>query len=417
MKSIAWVIVAILAMVGVSFALGADAASGGLVSVVMAADLQKLEAAMKVAFERMGKTMGDRMGDFEAQLLDLQQQRTAGHAPIFGGLSTAHELVDAIHKNDGFKAFLAGQTPTCAIQVPARLVYQNNTITNPNPLSNDNPLVPADRGRLVAAPLRRLTVRALFSQVPTASNLIEVPSEASYTNNAAPQGGPTSPIGHGEAELKQESSMTFSLSSFPVVTIAHFIKASRQILSDAPMLKSHVDRRLLHGLALEEEDEMLTGNGSAGTMRGLNSFAQAFLGGVTNATALDTLARAIDQLQGGSNYEASGIILHPTDWLNITLLKNSQGDYILGNPSQVTAPQLWGKPVVPTAAQTQGTFTVLDAPQAGFIADRETATIRVSENVNDDFTRNVITILCENRTVLVVEQGNAIVKGNVSHAG
>ena len=101
------------------------------------------------------------------------------------------------------------------------------------------------------APLRRLTVRALFSQVPTASNLIEVPSEASYTNNAAPQGGPTSPIGHGEAELKQESSMTFSLSSFPVVTIAHFIKASRQILSDAPMLKSHVDRRLLHGRFLQ----------------------------------------------------------------------------------------------------------------------------------------------------------------------
>jgi HK97 family phage major capsid protein len=375
-------------------------------------DLSALEKSMRATYERIeNRTKG-----VEAALLDLQQGRVAGRAPHVGG-GTSHELVDAIMASEGLQAFLAGKTPSTTIQVPTRLLVQNSTIMNPNPLTNDNPLVPADRGALVAAPLRRLTVRALFTQVPTGSNLIEVPSEATFTNNAGPQGGPTSPIGHGEGELKRESDMTFSLSSFPVVTIAHWIKGSRQILSDAPMLLSHVDRRLRHGLALEEEDEMLAGNGSAGEMRGLNSFAQAFTGGVTNASALDTLARAINQLQGGSNYEATGIILHPTDWLNITLLKNSQGDYILGTPASVTTPVLWGKPVIVTAAQTLGTFTVLDAPSAGYVADRETATVRISENVNDDFTRNLVTILCENRTVLVVEQGNAIVKGNVSHAG
>jgi len=382
---------------------------------------QEILAAVKASVTGLNEGMADLREDQRAlrsQLLEAVQASSITRMPqsMHGSGGGADELAELIARDNGFQAFLKGNTPSAAIQVPAQLVYRNSTITNPNPLSNDNPLVPAHRGSLVAAPLRRPTIRALFAQIPVASNLIEVPTEATFTNNARPQGD-TSPVGHGEGELKAQSTMTFSLASFPVVTIAHYIRASRQILSDAAMLKSHIDRRLLHGLALEEEDEMLTGDGGANTMRGLNSFAQAFAGGVTNATALDTLARAIDQLQGGSNHEATGIILHTSDWLAITLLKDSQGRYLLGNPADMTVPQLWGKPVIPTSAQTVGKFTVLDAPSAGYIADREFATVRVSENVGEDFIRNLVTILCENRTVLVVEQGNAIVTGNLSHVG
>ena len=170
------------------------------------------------------------------------------------------------------------------------------------------------------------------------------------------------------------------LTTLNIPTIAHWIAASRQVLSDAPRLEGIISARLLYGLALAEEAEFLTGSGTGLHMSGLNTQATAFTGGVTNATALDTLARALTQLQL-ANCEGNGIVLHPSDWLAIKLLKTTTGEYLLGDPAQMTVPQLWGIPVVPTASQTQGKFTVLDARQAGHVCDREEAIVRISENV------------------------------------
>ncbi|MDK4627576.1 phage major capsid protein, partial [Kingella kingae] len=51
-----------------------------------------------------------------------------------------------------------------------------------------------------------------------------------------------------EGTLKPESTLTFEPTSAPVVTIAHWIQATRQILSDAPMLESYISTRLIQGL-------------------------------------------------------------------------------------------------------------------------------------------------------------------------
>src|SRR6185503_16067245 len=109
--------------------------------------------------------------------------------------------------------------------------------------------------------------RDLIPQVRTDSNLIEFTSEATYTNNARPQGD-ASPGGI-EGETFAESALTFTLSNSAVVTIGHWIPASRQVLSDAGLLQGHISTRLLYGLKLEEEEELLTGNGSAGTLNGI----------------------------------------------------------------------------------------------------------------------------------------------------
>lgn len=221
---------------------------------------------------------------------------------------------------------------------------------------------------------------------------------------------------HHMVKVEVRVGPTFTACTLNVPTMAHYITASRQVLSDAPRLEGHISGRLVYGLALKEESEMLTGAGTGLSMNGLNNQASAFLDGVTNATALDTLARAINQLQV-SNFEPSGIVLHPTDWLAIKLLKDSNGRYLLGDPAAQTMPSLWGLPVVPTASQTVGKFTIVDAQQAGYIADRETATVRISENVGDNFVRNLVTILAEERTLIVIERPTAIVYGNLSHAG
>lgn len=283
------------------------------------------------------------------------------------------------------------------------------------PTSAQQPLVVAQRvNGIIVPPEQRLTIRDIIPQASTTSNLIEYASEATFTNAAAPQGG-GSP-GNAEGELKPESAMTFTLANAPVITVAHWIPASRQVLSDASMLSGHISGRLIYGLKLEEEEEILTGTGAAGTLNGLVNQATAFTGGVTNQTALDTLLKSLLQVSL-SNFEASAFILHPTDWTAIMLLKDTTGQYLFVNPQDMASPRLWGKPVVATQSMTLGRFLTGAFNLAAQIWDREDATVRISENVNDHFIRNLVAILAEERLALTVYRPSALVYGTVSNAG
>lgn len=394
----------------------AAAATLLLAQGAVAVDLTKIQGQITEFFNSVkdahGK-LGERVNQLSAQVLELAQSR--GTVPMASAGDGPGALAGLIANSDGLKAFLNGHTPKCSIEVASHLLFRN-AITNPAPGVSD-PLRQPDRSRgIVAAPEQRLTIRGLFAQVQTEHGSIDVVQEQSFTNSAAIQGNDASPTGSGEGSMKAESQLTFAASTLTVPTIAHWIKASRQVLSDVSRLTGYVEGRLLYGLALKEEEEMLTGDGTGLSMSGINDQATAFNGGVTNATALDTLARAINQLQL-ANFEPSGFILHPTDWLAIKLLKDSQGRYLIGDPAAQTMPMLWGLPVVPTASQTVGNFTVLDARQAGYIADRETANVRISEHDGENFVRNMVTILAEERTLIVIERPTAIVYGALSYAG
>lgn len=407
-----------LAVVAVALCAGAispeSAITGAALANAAVVDLSELEQAMKQAFAAM-QTKHKHLSD---QVLELAQKVAARPGFIGGGggsSGSTGELAELIRKSDAFGAFTKGSTPSFTMEVPARLLSKSIV----NATGSGQPLVASDRALergIVHAPQQRLTIRALFGAVPTDSNMIERPTEATFTGGAGVQGGDASPTGSGEGALKNESNMTFTLAQTPVVTLAHYIVASRQILGDAPLLQMHLENRLLYNLNLKEETQMLTGDGTAGSMTGITSSATAFTGGATNQTRLDTLAKAANQL-AVANYEPSGFVLHPADWLACQLEKDSQGRYILGDPGAQVMPMAWGLPVVPTPSMTQGKFVCVDAARYGYIADRESATVRVSENVNDQFIRNLVTLLCEKRTVLVTELGTAAVYGSLATPG
>jgi HK97 family phage major capsid protein len=74
-------------------------------------------------------------------------------------------------------------------------------------------------------------------------------------------------------------------------------------------------------------------------------------------------------------------------------LKDNEGRYLFGGPQAFTSNIMWG-PVVPTRAQTQGTFTVGGFDMASQVWDRMDATIEVSREDRDNFVKNMLTILC-----------------------
>src|SRR3546814_14070910 len=54
-----------------------------------------------------------------------------------------------------------------------------------------------------------------------------------------------------------------------IPTIAHFIKASKQILADVNSLRMTLSNRLLYGLELAVERQIITGQGTGANLSGL----------------------------------------------------------------------------------------------------------------------------------------------------
>lgn len=261
---------------------------------------------------------------------------------------------------------------------------------------------------IVMPGLQRLTVRQLLAQGRITSNSLEYVRENVFTNSAAPV---------AEGTLKPESDLTFTKQTANVKTIAHWIQASRQIIDDAPLLESYINNRLMYGLALVEEGQLLNGDGTGDNLIGLNTVATAYDATLDAAgdTLVDKLAHAIYQVTE-SEFEATGLVMNPRDWHSISLLKDAEGRYILGGPQAFASRVLWGLPVVATQSQAAGTFTVGAFSMASQVFDRMDATVELSREDRDNFVKNMITILCEERLALAHYRPQAIIKGALETA-
>jgi HK97 family phage major capsid protein len=296
----------------------------------------------------------------------------------------------------------AGQSKFARVELKTAII---------NATGQNQPLVPDMRvPGIIAQPERMFTIRDALPSGRTTSNLVQFTRENVFTNNADPQY--VSPA--VENVLKPESGITFTLANAPVVTLAHFIPVSRQVLDDAPQLQSYVNGRLMYGLKLVEEDQLLNGDGNSGNISGLLDTGNftAYNRNVVGDTEIDTLRRAITQA-ALSEYTADTIVLNPADWEAIELTKASDGMYVWTNPAMMAGPQLWGKRVIPTNSITAGKFLVGAFSMGAQIWDRMDAAVQISYEDSDNFRKNMATLLCEERLALTVYRPAAFISGSI----
>lgn len=349
----------------------------------------------KQAIDKHGeelKTLADRLGAVEAK---GNRRGAEGEEP-----DSLRKFAQRFTGSPEFKAMAEGKSKSARMEIKA--------ITNQLPPSNDAPLTPADRlAGIIKSPDRALRIRDLIPTGQTTSNLIEYAKENVFTNNAGPQVG-ASPTVQAENVVKPESDITFTLANAPVVTLAHFLLASRQVLADAPMLQSYIENRLSYGLKLKEEDQLLNGDGAFGNISGLRTNQTAYNRHVAGDTRIDTLRRAITQLQL-SEYSAEIILLNPADWERIELQKDNENRYILANPQSLTGPLLWGRPVISTNSMPVDNFSVFNVTQAAQIWDRMQAAVELSREDDTNFRKNMVTLLAEERLALAIYRASALI--------
>jgi HK97 family phage major capsid protein len=268
-------------------------------------------------------------------------------------------------------------------------------------------LIQPERVGLISPAQQRLFLRDLLSWGRTGSNSIEYVRETGFTNGA-------DVVSENPANPKPQSDLAFEPQIASVATIAHWVPASRQVLSDVAMLQSYIDGRLRYGLKLKEEAQLLKGSGVGLNINGLYTQASNYVNpgvSVQAETAIDRLRIALLQVNL-AEYEGDGIVLSPLDWAAIELTKTTDNKYLFTTPTGLAVPGLWGRPVVATQAMDAGDFLVGSFQQGAQGWDREDVSVTVSTEDRDNFVKNMVTILCEERVGLTVYRPEAFVKGD-----
>ncbi len=181
------------------------------------------------------------------------------------------------------------------------------------------------------------------------------------------------------------------------------------MLDDTPFLSAEINGRLLYGLGLKEESELLSGTGINGDILGLIPSSTLYANTYAKAgdTKIDKARHSMLQV-AVNKFLPSAHIMSPQDWHDVETVKDSYGRYMIGDPSGRIGQVLWGLPVVASLSLSAGQHLCADFRQAAQIWDRMAYTVAIGFE-NDDFTRNMSTILAESRLTLAVYQATALI--------
>nr|AIF27695.1 major capsid protein [Alkalimonas phage phiMOD2.32-OM] len=348
-------------------------------------------------------------GKMDEKLIDLEQK---AKRPGFGMGEKKLSLGDYVVESQEFKA--GGKT--------LYVELERKDITGA--AGSAGALTRPDRDpEVYRNPSRATRIRDLIPSTPATSNAVEFMRQNVFTNNAGPQ-GTVAGIAGGELATKNESNITWELVQKVVPTIAHWVPASRQILSDAPMLSSLINLDLSYGLDLESDKQLLLGDGTGQNMTGLlvdagvSTVGQITAGRVSEAGSLaaamiDHIRRAVTECQKHEYYNIGGVVLNPEDFETLETAKATNGHYILV-PFAATngqTQQIWRVPVIITNAMPKDNFLLGDWSMGARVRDRESVGIRVAEQHGELFVKNGVVVLAEERYVLTIPRPKAFTKG------
>lgn len=355
----------------------------------------EIAAEVKTGLEAAAKK-GEELATKFAELEQLVAKLQANDNPAPRFRSIGKEVTE----DERFQTWLKDGGDKSRVRIGVKAI---TSLTSGDGAAGDL-IVPQRNPGIIRQPDRAMTIRNLLTVGRTTSNSIEFVQETGFTNSAAPV---------AEGALKPESSLEFNLQTTPVRTIAHWIQASKQILQDVPALQSYIDTRMRFGLEIEEENQILSGDGTGQNLLGLIPQSTPYDTGRTRPgdTRIDIVRRAMTQVRL-AEYRADAIVLHPSDWEEIELTKTNDGAYIWANPRGLLGPTLWGLPVIDTTAVEEGEFLVGNFQMAAMLWDREDAVVDISTEDRDNFVKNMVTIRAEERVALEVSRPEALIYGD-----
>lgn len=265
--------------------------------------------------------------------------------------------------------------------------------------------------------LRQRHVRDLFPSARTTAPVLYGVRETGFSNQARAVPEREDEDGTYNASgavygLKPKSTITLTPVLYPVATIAHLLDSHKNVLDDEPRLRDFINRRMVDGVMLAEDRDLLFGTGTGESITGLVNTpgVQTYTG--SSADELSAQIRRAATRAMLAEYEPNGLVLHPLDWESLELEETDDGHYRIALSVAVGAEKrVWSMDIVATTAMTQGTYILGAWGMGAQFYDRESVTVTISTENRDNYERNVITFRAEERAALEVARPESFVIG------
>lgn len=208
--------------------------------------------------------------------------------------------------------------------------------------------------------------------------------------------------------------------------IAAFIKFTDEMIEDFAFIVSNINNHGLYQLGLNEENQILNGDGTGQNLTGLLNRS----GIQTEASAAkldnpDAVFRAMTKVQTATGFAADAIVIHPLDYQTLRLERDGNGQYYGGGfflPAYgeaggqfIQQPPLWGLKTVVTPSVAQGTVAVGAFKQAATLYRKGGVRVESTNSHASDFTSNLVTTRIEERVALECKYPAALVKVTLSN--
>lgn len=369
----------------------------------LAKHTEEIEKHGKASTELTGKIdeLSGKWKELDDQILELAQRGHKASPEAKGFMTAGREFIDS----EAYKAIASGDKERVRFEV-------KNTVINSNLsalFADSTSVFPYQSPGVVPGDFAPLTVRQLIPTVTVASNAVNTLREVPTTgwNSAAAE--------TAQGAEKPESDLTMEAHNTPIEVVAHWIKVSNQLLADAPAVASYIDTRLRDGLAQRVDLQLIAGNGTTPNLSGLTDSGNftAFTP-ASGANLVESINKAKYELWALGNMPDT-VIVNPTDWSAMELAREGAGSgmYLYGAPGTNAGTMPFGVNVVLSNHVSAGNFIIGALRSSATIYQRSGAVVEMGY-VNDDFTRNLVTLRAEERLGLSVDRPTAIKYGAIT---
>lgn len=352
----------------------------------------KADEALKNEIDNLTKSFNERFDAYE--VANKKQAEVSKNLTFKGALNQAI--------NDGaIDSLRNGNNRSASFEVKADMTIGAD-------FTGD--VIPADRvPGYKFDPTRSVHVRQLIPTGSTDSDVVRYVKESGYTDGGAAK---------AEGATLGQSDFDMTATDANVRKIGTYFRISEEMLADTPQLTSYLSARAPEKLLSVEDDQILNGSGVAPNLSGIITDATDFAAGgfanaIESANEFDVLTVALNQL-ALANYSADYIMINPTDFHKILLLKSSQNEYLVKDWNQGLQPRINGVPVILSTAVTSDKYLVGNFGMGTQLWIRDNVGVEFSRFDSTNFRDGFVTVRIQERVALTNYLPNAFVNGDFS---
>lgn len=303
----------------------------------------------------------------------------------FKGQATARKsLGELFVESNAFKGRQGQIGPEATLDIELKTLLTTTAGWAPEVLRND---------RLVEFATRPVQVADLIPQTETQQAAVQYMEETTFTNAAAET---------AEGGTYPESALAFTEQTSNVRKISTFLPVTDEQLEDIPRIRGVIDNRLPFMIRQRLDLQIIAGNGTAPNLRGILNVVGIQTQAKGADPTPDAIYKAIVKVEVTGQAMANAVIMHPTNWQDVRLLRTADGLYIWGNPSDAGPERIWGLRVVRAQASTLGTAITGDFANFSELAVRRGLDTQVSNSHSTFFIEGKQAIRADIRAAFVV---------------